>query len=154
MTESVLSFETIGSVARLTLNRPKAMNSLNLAMLTALDKGHGGFPMGSRAKLAASRDYLAAAVPVVAVAADAPVPAAVGTLPTSPADPGRLAAVGHSDGASAVGALALTADHADARFRAFVVLAGDITTLPDSYGPRNAAPLLAASRSKAARTDA
>ncbi len=60
------------------------------------------------------------------------------------ADPGRLAAVGHSDGASAVGALTLTADHADARFRAFVVLAGDITTLPDSYGPRNAAPLLAA----------
>jgi dienelactone hydrolase len=60
------------------------------------------------------------------------------------ADPARLAAVGHSDGASAVGALALTADHADARFRAFVVLAGDITTLPDSYGPRNAAPLLAA----------
>ena len=60
------------------------------------------------------------------------------------ADPGRLAAVGHSDGASAVGALALTADHADARFRAFVVLAGDITTLPDAYGPRNAAPLLAA----------
>jgi enoyl-CoA hydratase/carnithine racemase len=37
MTESVLSFEAIGSVARLTLNRPKAMNSLNLAMLTALD---------------------------------------------------------------------------------------------------------------------
>lgn len=60
------------------------------------------------------------------------------------ADPGRLAAVGHSDGASAVGALALTADHADARFRAFVVLAGDITTLPDAYGPRNTAPLLAA----------
>ena len=60
------------------------------------------------------------------------------------ADPGRLAAVGHSDGASAVGALALTADHADARFRAFVVLAGDITTLPDAYGPRNGAPLLAA----------
>ena len=52
------------------------------------------------------------------------------------ADPGRLAAVGHSDGASAVGAL-LTADHADARFRAFVVLAGDITTLPDSYGPQS-----------------
>ena len=61
------------------------------AMLTALDKGHGGFPMGSRAKLAASRDYLAAAVPVVAVATDAPVPATGGTLPTSPADPARLA---------------------------------------------------------------
>src|ERR1022692_1441547 len=70
------------------------------AMLAALDKGHGGFPMGSRAKLAASRDYLAAAVPVVAVATDAPLvavpagpplPAAGGALPTSPADPGRLA---------------------------------------------------------------
>src|ERR1022692_3120025 len=70
------------------------------AMLAALDKGHGGFPMGSRAKLAASRDYLAAAVPVVAVATDAPLvavandaplPAAGGVLPTSPADPGRLA---------------------------------------------------------------
>jgi enoyl-CoA hydratase/carnithine racemase len=37
MTESVLSFEAIGNVARLTLNRPKAMNSLNLALLAALD---------------------------------------------------------------------------------------------------------------------
>src|SRR6266498_1803016 len=43
------------------------------AMLAGLDKGHGGFPMGSRAKLAASRDYLAAAIPVVQVATDAPV---------------------------------------------------------------------------------
>jgi 5'-3' exonuclease len=61
------------------------------AMLAGLDKGHGGFPMGSRAKLAASRDYLAAAIPVVQVATDAPVPPADGRLPTSPADPGRLA---------------------------------------------------------------
>ena len=61
------------------------------AMLAALDKGHGGFPMSSRAKLAAARDYLAAAVPVVQVATDAPLPAAGGLLPTSPADPGRLA---------------------------------------------------------------
>jgi len=61
------------------------------AMLAALDKGHGGFPMGSRAKLAVARDYLAAAVPVVQVATDAPVPTPGGFLPTTPADPGRLA---------------------------------------------------------------
>ena len=61
------------------------------AMLAALDKGHGGFPMGSRAKLAAARDYLAAAVPVVQVAADAPLPAPDDILPTAPADPARLA---------------------------------------------------------------
>lgn len=38
MTEEVLLFETLGPVARLTLNRPKAMNSLNLAIMAALDK--------------------------------------------------------------------------------------------------------------------
>src|SRR5690349_8389969 len=42
------------------------------AMLTALDKGHGGFPMGTRAKLTMARSYLEAAVPVVRVATDAP----------------------------------------------------------------------------------
>jgi enoyl-CoA hydratase/carnithine racemase len=36
MTEDVLLFEAIGPVARLTLNRPKAMNSLNLAIMAAL----------------------------------------------------------------------------------------------------------------------
>jgi 5'-3' exonuclease len=61
------------------------------AILTALDRGHGGFPAGSRAKLAAARDYLAVAVPVVLVAADAPLPPPGGSLPTAPADPGRLA---------------------------------------------------------------
>ena len=40
------------------------------AMLTALDSGHGGFPMGSRAKLVQARDYLEAALPVVRVATD------------------------------------------------------------------------------------
>jgi 5'-3' exonuclease len=60
-------------------------------MIAALDKGHGGFPAGSRAKLAASRDYLEAAVPVVRVATDAPVPEAGGALPVTPADPAALA---------------------------------------------------------------
>jgi len=36
MSEDVLLVETLDSVARLTLNRPKAMNSLNFAMLAAL----------------------------------------------------------------------------------------------------------------------
>jgi enoyl-CoA hydratase/carnithine racemase len=38
MNEDVLLFETIGAVARLTLNRPKAMNAMNLAILTELDR--------------------------------------------------------------------------------------------------------------------
>ncbi len=61
------------------------------AMLAALDQGHGGFPAGSRAKLAAGRDYLVAAAPVVQVAADAPVPPVDGRLPALAADPRRLA---------------------------------------------------------------
>src|SRR5580693_7805140 len=61
------------------------------AMLTALDAGHGGFPMGSRAKLVQARDYLEAALPVVRVATDAPLPPAGGRLPVTPADPRRLA---------------------------------------------------------------
>ena len=64
------------------------------AIISALDRGHGGFPKGSRPKLAAARDYLAAAGPVVRVAADAPVPEADGTLPLHSADPDRLAALG------------------------------------------------------------
>jgi 5'-3' exonuclease len=61
------------------------------AMLTALDQGHGGFPMGSRAKLAANRAYLEAAIPVVQVATDAPLPPLDGRLPAVPADTRRLA---------------------------------------------------------------
>lgn len=38
MREDVLSLESLGAVARLTLNRPKAMNSLNLDLLNALDQ--------------------------------------------------------------------------------------------------------------------
>jgi 5'-3' exonuclease len=63
------------------------------AMLTALDSGHGGFPMGSRAKLVQARDYLQAALPVVRVADDAPVPPVDGRLEASRPDPGRLASL-------------------------------------------------------------
>ncbi|PRC91138.1 Enoyl-CoA hydratase/carnithine racemase [Solimicrobium silvestre] len=38
MTEEVLIVETIGSVARITLNRPRAMNSLNFAILAELER--------------------------------------------------------------------------------------------------------------------
>src|SRR5215471_15472047 len=62
-------------------------------MLAAIDAGHGGWPAGSRAKLVASRKYLEAAVPVVEVARDAPVPAVDGTLPVRPPDPAALAAL-------------------------------------------------------------
>jgi len=63
----------------------------NESMLAALDQGHGGFPMGSRAKLAANRAYLEAAIPVVRVAADAPLPPVDGRLPAAPADARLLA---------------------------------------------------------------
>jgi len=64
------------------------------AMLTALDSGHGGFPMGTRPKLAAARDYLEAAVPVVRVADDAPAPGVDGRLGEAPPDPGLLEELG------------------------------------------------------------
>jgi 5'-3' exonuclease len=60
------------------------------AILEAIDKGHGGFPTGSRAKVAAARDYLAVAPTVVRVADDAPVPPVDGGLPVRPVDPGAL----------------------------------------------------------------
>jgi 5'-3' exonuclease len=63
------------------------------AIIDALDRGHGGFPKGSRAKVAAARDYLATAIPVVRVATSAPVPEVAGTLPVTGADPARLAAL-------------------------------------------------------------
>ncbi|HET9894819.1 MAG TPA: 5'-3' exonuclease [Streptosporangiaceae bacterium] len=61
------------------------------AMLAAIDAGHGGWPAGSRAKLVAARPYLEAAMPVVEVAADAPVPDPGGQLPVKPPDPAGLA---------------------------------------------------------------
>jgi 5'-3' exonuclease len=61
------------------------------AILAALDAGHGGFPVGSRAKLVAARPYLEACMPVVRVATDAPVTAEGGWLPSVPAAPARFA---------------------------------------------------------------
>jgi 5'-3' exonuclease len=63
------------------------------AMLAAIDAGQGGFPASSRAKLVAARPYLDAAMPVVRVASDAPVPPVDGKLPVRPADPAALAAL-------------------------------------------------------------
>ncbi len=60
-------------------------------MLAAIDAGHGGWPAGSRAKLVMARPYLEAAIDVVAVARDAPVPEVDGRLPVRPADPVALA---------------------------------------------------------------
>jgi 5'-3' exonuclease len=62
-------------------------------MLAAIDAGHGGFPAGSRAKLVAARPYLDACMPVVSVATDAPVKLEGGELPSTPADPARVAAL-------------------------------------------------------------
>jgi 5'-3' exonuclease len=60
-------------------------------ILAALDAGHGGFPAGSRAKLAAARAYLDTCMPVVNVATDAPVHPEGGWLPSVPPEPGRMA---------------------------------------------------------------
>jgi 5'-3' exonuclease len=64
------------------------------AMLAALDRGEaGGFPAGARLKLAEARPYLAAAVHVVRVARDVPIPHLDDRLPTEPADPVALVAL-------------------------------------------------------------
>jgi 5'-3' exonuclease len=63
------------------------------AILAAIDQGHGGFPAGSRPKVAAALDYLAVAPQVTRVATDAPVPTVDGTLPVTGADRERLAAL-------------------------------------------------------------
>jgi 5'-3' exonuclease len=59
-------------------------------ILAALDKYAASVPAGPRARLAASRDYLGAAVPVVRVATDVPLPPLGGSLPSGPADPDGL----------------------------------------------------------------
>jgi 5'-3' exonuclease len=61
------------------------------AMLTAIDAGHGGFPVGTRAKLVAARPYLDKSMTVVQVATDAPVLEVGGMLPARPADPALTA---------------------------------------------------------------
>ena len=56
---------------------------------------------------------------------------------------GRIAVVGHSDGGSAVAAMALTREHHDPRIAAYLVLAGALGGLRGSDGPINDGPLLA-----------
>jgi 5'-3' exonuclease len=69
------------------------------AMVAALDSGSdAGFPAGSRTKLAASRDYLAAAPAVARVRTDAGLPAYDDILPTQPAKPERLVELGEKWG--------------------------------------------------------
>ncbi len=63
------------------------------AITAALDAGHGGFPAGSRPKLAAARGYLDAVMAVVEVVRDAPVRPPGGGLPARPPDPAALAAL-------------------------------------------------------------
>jgi 5'-3' exonuclease len=64
-------------------------------MLAALDLGQpDGFPAGSGARLSADRGYLAAAMPIVRVATDVPIPPLDDRLPAEPADPARLAELG------------------------------------------------------------
>jgi 5'-3' exonuclease len=61
----------------------------------ALDKGHGGFPPGTRKKLEAARGYLDIAPPVVRTATDVPLPEDIdGALPAVPPDAELLTEVG------------------------------------------------------------
>jgi 5'-3' exonuclease len=64
-------------------------------ILDALDKYAASIPAGPRAKLAASRDYLSVAVPVVRVATDVTLPPLDGNLPVSPADPAAIEWLGN-----------------------------------------------------------
>jgi 5'-3' exonuclease len=67
------------------------------SLKNALDKGHGGFPPGTRKKLEAAREYLDVAPPVVRTAIDVPLAADLddaGVLPAVPPDPGLLADFG------------------------------------------------------------
>jgi 5'-3' exonuclease len=61
----------------------------------ALDKGHGGFPPGSRKKLEAARSYLDIAPPVVRTATDVPLADDIdGALPAAPPDQELLTEMG------------------------------------------------------------
>ena len=52
--------------------------------------GDDGFPAGSRAKLLAAADYIAAAEPVVRVRSDVPLPPHDPAVPRTPAEPGQV----------------------------------------------------------------
>ena len=60
-------------------------------------------------------------------------------------DPAEVAAVGHSDGGSAVATLALDDHFTSYRFNAYVVLSGVVPSgqVPGSFGPINNGPVLA-----------
>jgi 5'-3' exonuclease len=64
------------------------------AIMEALDRGHGGFPAGTRKKLEAARGYLEVAPTVVLTVTDVPLPEVDGTLPVSPPDPDLLTEIG------------------------------------------------------------
>jgi 5'-3' exonuclease len=65
------------------------------SLKSALDKGHGGFPPGTRKKLEAAREYLDIAPAVVKTATDVPLGDDIdGTLPAVPPDPGLLTEIG------------------------------------------------------------
>ena len=64
------------------------------ALKDALDRGHGGFPSGTRKKLEAARGYLDVAPPVVKTATDVPLDDVDGTLPATPPDPDLLGEMG------------------------------------------------------------
>jgi 5'-3' exonuclease len=62
---------------------------------SALDRGHGGFPPGTRKKLEAARSYLDIAPLVVRTATDVPLPDDIdGTLPATSSAPELLAEIG------------------------------------------------------------
>jgi 5'-3' exonuclease len=71
----------------------RAFGSL-AGIIDALDKGHGGFPPGTRKKLEAARDYLDIAPAVVKTATDVPLPETSGELPARPPDPQVLDEIG------------------------------------------------------------
>ena len=65
------------------------------SLKSALDKGHGGFPPGTRKKLEAARGYLDIAPPVVRTATDVPLDEDIdGSLPSTVPDPEILTEIG------------------------------------------------------------
>jgi 5'-3' exonuclease len=69
------------------------------SLKNALDKGHGGFPPGTRKKLEAARGYLDIAPPVVRTARDVPLEAGIdGALPAVPPDQEILTEIGEELG--------------------------------------------------------